>query len=32
MLICAAGDIHRAMDRPYQDVFAFDASLGIRFD
>ena len=32
MLICAAGDIHGAMDRLYQDVFAFEASLGIRFD
>jgi len=32
MLICAAGDIHGSMDRLYQDVFAFEASLGIRFD
>src|SRR5216683_7233148 len=32
MLICAAGDIHGAMDRLYQDVFAFEASLGVRFD
>jgi predicted phosphodiesterase len=32
MLICAAGDIHGAMDRLYQDVFAFEASLGARFD
>jgi hypothetical protein len=28
MLICAPGDIHGAMNRPYQDVFAFEASLG----
>jgi len=32
MLICAAGDIHGAMDRLYHDVFAFEASLGVRFD
>jgi predicted phosphodiesterase len=32
MLICAAGDIHGAMDRLYQDVLTFEASLGIRFD
>jgi hypothetical protein len=32
MLICAAGDIHGSMDRLYQDVFAFEASLGILFD
>jgi hypothetical protein len=32
MLICAAGDIHGSMDRLYQDVFAFEASLGVRFD
>jgi hypothetical protein len=32
MLICAAGDIHGAMDRLYHDVLAFEASLGIRFD
>jgi predicted phosphodiesterase len=32
VLICAAGDIHGAMDRLYQDVSAFEASLGIRFD
>jgi predicted phosphodiesterase len=31
MLICVAGDIHGAMDRLYQDVLAFEASLGIRF-
>jgi hypothetical protein len=32
MIICVAGDIHGAMDRLYQDVLAFEASLGIRFD
>jgi Icc-related predicted phosphoesterase len=32
MLICAAGDIHGAMDRLYQDVLGFEASLGVRFD
>ena len=32
MLICAAGDIHGAMDRLYQDVFEFETSLGVRFD
>jgi hypothetical protein len=32
MLICAAGDIHGAMDRLYQDILAFEASLSIRFD
>jgi len=32
MLICAAGDIHGAMDRLYQDVLAFEAVLGVRFD
>lgn len=32
MLICAAGDIHGAMDRLYDDVLAFEESLGVRFD
>jgi hypothetical protein len=32
MFICAAGDIHGALDRLYEDVFAFEALLGIRFD
>jgi predicted phosphodiesterase len=32
MLICAAGDIHGAMDRLYHDVLAFEAVLGVRFD
>jgi predicted phosphodiesterase len=32
MLLCAAGDIHGALDRLYDDVRAFEASLGARFD
>jgi hypothetical protein len=32
MFICAAGDIHGAMDRLYEDVLAFEESLGVRFD
>lgn len=32
MLICAAGDIHGAMDHLYRDVLAFEAVLGVRFD
>ena len=32
MFICAAGDIHGALDQFYEDVIAFEASLGIRFD
>ena len=32
MYICAAGDIHGALSRLYDDVTAFEASLGIRFD
>ena len=32
MLICAAGDIHGAMDRLYHDVLALEAALGMRFD
>src|SRR5579871_3198557 len=32
VLICAAGDIHGAMDRLYVDVLAFEAALGSRFD
>lgn len=24
MILCAAGDIHGAMDRPYEDVLAFE--------
>lgn len=32
MLICAAGDIHGAMDRLYDDILAFEESLGVHFD
>lgn len=32
MFICAAGDIHGAMERLYADVFVFEAALGVRFD
>jgi predicted phosphohydrolase len=32
MFICAAGDIHGAMDRLYENVIAFETLLGIRFD
>jgi hypothetical protein len=32
MFICAAGDIHGAMGRLYEDVLAFEAILGVRFD
>ena len=32
MYICAAGDIHGAMNKLYDDVLDFEASLGIRFD
>jgi predicted phosphodiesterase len=32
VLICAAGDIHGAMERLYDDVLAFEAALGSRFD
>lgn len=32
MFICAAGDIHGALDRFYDDILAFEVSLGIRFD
>ena len=32
MLICAAGDIHGAMERMYEDVLAFEAVLGLRFE
>lgn len=31
MLLCAAGDIHGAIDAMYDDVLAFEAALGIRF-
>ena len=32
VFICASGDIHGAMDRLYQDVFKFEAALGVGFD
>ena len=32
MFICAAGDIHGAISRLYDDVLAFEESLGVRFD
>jgi predicted phosphodiesterase len=32
MLICAAGDIHGAMDRMYEDVLEFETALGARFE
>lgn len=32
MIICAAGDIHGALDRMYVGVLAFEAALGVRFD
>jgi hypothetical protein len=28
VIICAAGDIHGALDRMYEDVLAFEAALG----
>jgi hypothetical protein len=31
MIICAAGDIHGALDQLYEDVLAFEESLGVRF-
>jgi hypothetical protein len=32
MLICAAGDIHGAMNRLFEDVLAFEAALGVCFE
>jgi predicted phosphodiesterase len=32
MIICAAGDIHGAFDRMYEDVLAFETALGVRFE
>lgn len=32
MFICAAGDVHGAMNRLYEDVLAFEGILGVRFD
>lgn len=31
MVVCAAGDTHGAIDRLYQEVLAFEESLGVRF-
>ena len=31
MIVCAAGDIHGAIDRLYDEVLAFEESLGVRF-
>jgi hypothetical protein len=31
MIICAAGDIHGALDYLYEDVLAFEEALGVRF-
>jgi hypothetical protein len=31
MIFCAAGDIHGALDRLYEDVQAFERSLAVRF-
>lgn len=32
MIICAAGDIHGAIDRMYEDVLAFEVAVGVRFE
>jgi hypothetical protein len=32
MFICAAGDIHGAMNRLYDDILAFEKALGVPFD
>ena len=32
MYICAAGDIHGAMNKLYDEVLDFEVSLGIRFN
>jgi predicted phosphodiesterase len=32
VIICAAGDIHGAIDRLYEDVLSFEAALGVRFE
>lgn len=32
MLLCAAGDIHGAIDRMYDDILALEVSFGVRFD
>ncbi len=32
VILCAAGDIHGALDRMYAGVLAFEVALGVRFD
>ena len=32
MILCAAGDIHGALDRMYEEVLAFEVELGVRFE
>ena len=32
MLVCAAGDIHGALDRLYDDILDFEVALGVRFE
>ena len=32
MIVCAAGDIHGALDRLYAEVLDFEASLGVHFE
>jgi hypothetical protein len=32
MIICAAGEIHGAMDQMYDDVLAFESTLGVPFE
>ncbi len=32
MILCAAGDIHGALDRLYRDVLEFEQHLGVKFD
>jgi hypothetical protein len=32
MIICAAGAIHGALDRLFEDVLTFEESLGVRFE
>jgi hypothetical protein len=32
MIVCAAGDIHGALDKLNADVLAFESTLGVRLD
>ena len=32
MLLCAAGDTHGAINRVYDEILAFEGTLGVRFD